>query len=250
MTMIIDKKNYTTVILEEVNSTNAYALANCDLYEDKTVVYTAKQTDGRGRYTRKWISDGSENLYMSVVLKPTNIDKYPYQNLTQYLSVILCRFLKDEYGIESAIKWPNDILVNGAKISGILAEVHSANNKADAIVLGLGLNVNMGEETIKTIDQKATSIKLLKGGAYNIDIIAEKICDDFFKEYDDFVKKGFKYIKDEYISKCKFLGKRITIREFDEKREYDAIGIDDDGLLTVKKEDNNICKIITGDVLC
>ena len=245
----IDMSKYTIVALEEVHSTNSYALEYLSSFDDRTVIYTPHQNCGRGRYNRKWICDDTENLYMSIVLKPEK-KSFPFPNLTQYLSVILCKVLEEKFGINPSIKWPNDILVDGAKISGILAETGMSNNKIDGVVLGLGLNVNLKQETIDKIDQKATSIFVLKNRNYDIENVAKMICEKFFSEYEKFIDSGFGYIKDEYIKRCNFLGQKISIREAEEIRNYYAKSIDDDGLLVVLDEQNNECRIITGDVLC
>jgi BirA family biotin operon repressor/biotin-[acetyl-CoA-carboxylase] ligase len=246
----LDMSKYSIVTLDEVPSTNSYALDNLPFFDNGTVIFTTCQTSGRGRYNRKWMCDNSENIYMSVVLKPENISDFPFPNLTQYLSVVLCSVLENEFNLNPVIKWPNDILVEGAKISGILAESYMENNTVKGIVLGLGLNVNMEKETLGIIDQKATSLFDLTGKNYDCETIARKICDEFFKNYDRFVKEGFSFIKNEYIKRCFFLGKNIKISENGEKKEYFAQAIDDFGFLTVKDEFNNINKIITGDVLC
>ena len=244
--VIKNMSKYTIVTLEEVHSTNSYALEYLPSFEDKTVVFTTHQTLGRGRYDRKWICDDSENLYMSIVLKPEKNQNYPFPNLTQYLSVSVCKVLEKEF----CIKWPNDILVNGAKISGILAETGMLNNQINGVVLGLGLNVNLKQETIDSIDQKATSISVLKNQNYDCEKIARMICDEFFANYDEFVNGGFEYIKDEYIQRCAFLGQNITVREAEERKKYFAKSIDNDGLLVAIDEQDRECKIITGDVLC
>ncbi len=246
----LNMSKYTIVTLDEVHSTNSYALEFLPSFEDKTVVFTTHQTSGRGRYDRKWVCDDSENLYMSIVLKPVKNDGYPFPNLTQYLSVSVCKVLENHFGITPNIKWPNDILVNGAKISGILAETGMKNNKIDGVVLGLGLNVNLSEQTLKLIDQSATSICVLKNQNYDVETIARLICDEFFSNYDEFVKLGFEYIKDEYVRRSAFLGHNITIKEADERKQYFAKSIDDDGLLLAIDENDNECRIITGDVLC
>ena len=245
-----DMSKYTIVTLEEVHSTNSYALEFLPSLDDKTVVFSTNQTSGRGRYDRKWICDDTENLYMSIVLKPEKKLDYPYPNLTQFLSVLVCNVLEKNFDIQSNIKWPNDILVNGAKISGILAETAVLNNKINGVVLGLGLNVNLKQETLNSIDQNATSISVLKNQNYDCEKIARMICDEFFANYDEFVSGGFEYIKDEYIQRCAFLGQNISIREAEERKKYFAKSIDNDGLLIAIDENEKECRIITGDVLC
>ncbi len=241
---------YTIVTLDEVPSTNSYVLENMPYLDNGTIIYTSNQTAGRGRYNRHWVCDETDNIYMSFVLKPVNIKNYPFPNLTQYLTVCVCKILERDFNLAPVIKWPNDILVNNCKISGILAETGMKNNTVQGIALGLGLNVNMGKETLEKIDQKATSLSVLTGRNYNSEKIVRNICDEFFNNYSSFVEKGFNYIKDEYLKRCFFLGKNITISENGEKREYFAQAIDDNGFLTVKDKFNNQCKIVTGDVLC
>ncbi len=246
----LDMSKYSVITLDEVHSTNSWALENILCLDDKTIIFTTNQTSGRGRYNRKWICDNSENIYTSIVLKPENTDNYPYQNLTQYLSVILCKFLETEFNLNPQIKWPNDILVNGAKISGILAETHMNNNKVEGIVLGLGLNVNMKDDTLSSIDQKATSLYSILNKNFDCEIILRKLSDEFFEDYDKFIKEGFKFIKADYIKRCGFLGKNITVKEQGKSIGYFAKSIDDNGLLLAIDENNNECKIITGDILC
>jgi len=241
-------EHYNIITLEETESTNAYALEFMSFLDDKTVIRAEKQTAGRGRYNRKWLSDGSDNLYTTFVLKPAGIENYPFSNLTQYLSVIVSEVLEKDYDINASIKWPNDILVNGAKISGILAETSIKNNEIEGIALGLGLNVSMPVSMLNKIDQKAASMAVLKNKNFDTEEVLNKICSLFFENYDEFIKKGFSYIKDDYIKRCSFLGGKITIRE--ESREYTALSIDDEGLLIVEDDFNNTKKIMTGDILC
>lgn len=246
----LDMSKYSIVTIQEVHSTNSYALEYLPSFEDKTVIYSPHQTLGRGRYDRKWITDDSENVYMSIVLKPVRKEDYPFPNLTQYLSVCVSKVLEKEFGIISNIKWPNDILVDGAKISGILAETGMEKNQISGVVLGLGLNVNLKQETLDLIDQKATSISALKHQNYDSEKIVRMICDEFFTNYEQFVDGGFEYIKDEYIKRCAFLGKDITIKESEERKKYFAKSIDNEGLLVAVDENEKECRIITGDLLC
>ena len=245
-----DMSKYSIITLDDVHSTNSYAIENATFFNDRDVIFSKHQSSGRGRYNRKWISDETENIYMSIVLKPKNINDYPFTNLTQYLSVTICRFLENEFQLSPKIKWPNDILIDNHKISGILAESYMENNQIKAVILGLGLNVNLKQQTIDKIDQKATSLFVLKGQNYNPEILINKICDLFFENYDFFTEKGFDFIKQDYIKRCDFLGKHITISENSEKKQYFAKAIDDNGLLAVTDDFNNESKIITGDVLC
>ncbi|MBQ3642193.1 hypothetical protein II906_09775, partial [bacterium] len=90
---------YETITLKEVDSTNSYALKNIASFDDCSVIYSLRQTNGRGRYNRHWVNDDTDNLYVSFVFKPKDVSSYPLANLTQYLSVIVCRLLENEFGI-------------------------------------------------------------------------------------------------------------------------------------------------------
>lgn len=252
MNLIMQKNTMSKYFIKElgkVHSTNSYALDNFSSFEDRTIVFSKHQTNGRGRYNRHWVSDETENLFITILLKPENIDTFPFSNLTQYLSVIVCNYLEEKFNIDANIKWPNDILVEKAKISGILAEAYTEKNKIKGLVLGFGLNVNMQKETIDNIDQKATSLSILKNENFDVDIIVEEIAERFFEKYEQFVQQGFSYIKNEYLQRCDFLGSNITVKEVNKKTNYKAIDIDEEGLLIVEDEFGSNSKIITGDIL-
>ena len=150
------------VYLEKVDSTNKWAKEHIAELKDKTVVYTFNQTAGRGRLNRSWNNTGSDNIYASIVLKPSDEMKEVYSNLTQYLCVVLAQIF-DEYGVIAQIKWPNDIRVNHKKISGILAEGVNTGSKLEGIILGVGINLNTSKEVLDKINQPATSLNIELG---------------------------------------------------------------------------------------
>ncbi len=247
---INDKKQYKTMEFDELESTNLFALCSIDSIPDKTIIVANNQTKGRGRLSRHWTGDNSGNVYMSIVLKPDNLTNYPSINITQYMSVVVTRMLKKYYGIVSKIKWPNDVLVDGAKIAGILAETSIKNNKVNAIVLGLGLNVNMSEDTIKSIDKKATSMKLLSGKEFNVSECIKHISDEFFENYNEFITQGFSSIRNEYLEKSCFLNKKIKIDNAPIPGEYFISSVDEQGMLVTLDENNVEQIIISGDLIC
>lgn len=242
-------KNYKIIHLEETESTNKYALKHLSQLCDKDIVISDKQTAGRGRFDRKWVSGGTENIYLSMIFKPES-EVYPYTNLTQFLSVILCRVLEEHYALQPAIKWPNDILINGAKISGILCEGSNKDNKIEALVLGLGVNLNMTQESINSINQKASSLNLILNKKIDRNEFLDKLLNKFFQEYETFIKEGFAFIKDEYIKRCGFLGENVKISSLNADILYKAENINNDGSLTVTDNNNKQIKVITGDLIC
>ena len=151
---------------ESIDSTNTYALKNCDDLEHKTIIVADRQTMGRGRFNRKWISDVEGNIYMSIVLKPkiySSLNEF-LQNITIRMAEIVVEVL-DQYlvekNIKSSIKYPNDVLVNGEKIAGILAEAKTFKNKLKVCVIGVGINLNQQKDLLRELDQPATSLNLV-----------------------------------------------------------------------------------------
>ena len=127
--------------LKKIDSTNKFAKENLANIKDKTLVYAETQTEGRGRLNRKWNSNSGDNLYASIVLKPSKELKEIYSNLTQYLSLILAEVIGEYFSSEAdiypKIKWPNDVRINGKKILGILAESVLEKGELKGIVMSI-----------------------------------------------------------------------------------------------------------------
>lgn len=247
---INDIEQYKILEFDELDSTNMFALCNVENANDRTIITANRQTKGRGRLSRKWLGDNSGNVYMSLILKPKDFNSYPAINITQYMSVVVSRVLKKYYNVNSSIKWPNDLLVDGAKIAGILAETSVKNGKVSAIVLGLGLNVNMPIETVNLIDKKATSLRVLLNKEFSVSECIKHIADEFFKDYDEFIKQGFSYIRDEYLEKSCFLKKKIKIDNSLVNGEYFISSVDENGMLVAVDENKVEQTIISGDLIC
>ncbi len=235
--------------LEEVNSTNLYAKENLDVLEDKTVIITNRQTAGRGRFDRKWIDLGEGNLFMTIVLKPSDVFKEVYANLTQYLSVSLAKVL-EEYGLSPKIKWPNDVMVNNAKIAGILSETVMQGSNFKGLVLGIGVNLNADCADLRQIKERvATALNVeLEREYVDKKLFMEKLLGEFFKNYEEFLINGFPMIKEYYIKRCNFIGKEVSVQVFKQKKSGLVKGINDLGELVL--EDKNGEFILTmGDIL-
>ncbi|MFC1485237.1 biotin--[acetyl-CoA-carboxylase] ligase [bacterium] len=234
----------------EVDSTNIYALKNINNLKDKTVVFADTQTAGKGRNNRRWISGFPNNLYMSVVLKPSYSleENFPLFNITQYMAVVVCRLLA-LYQVDASIKWPNDILVNDKKIAGILSETCIQGNELQGMIVGLGVNLNMTNESLSKIDQRAVSLNILLGKSISRDEFLHKLLDLFFFNYNEFLEEGFSCIKDEYKKKAMFLNKHIKINAPSETFYGIAKDIDETGALIL--ETNGRERLINvGDLIC
>ena len=231
------------IYLDETESTNNYAKEHITEIEDKVVVYTSKQTCGRGRFDRTWVDLGSENIYMSIVLKPAEEMQKNFSNLTQYTALKLAETF-EKYGVIPQIKWPNDILINNKKISGILAETVFRKNKLNGIVIGVGINLNANKEDFIKIDKLATALNIEIGK----DVDKQTFLDDFnytfFNQYEKFLEQGFSLIKNGYEKHINFIGKEITINNLNDKITGIAERITDNGALIINNRE-----FYTGDIV-
>ena len=234
--------------LEKVDSTNNYAKLNIENFADKTIIHALSQTSGRGRLNRSWVDLGEGNLFMSFVLKPSDTFNEIYPNITQYLSVVLCKVL-ESYGLKPEIKWPNDVLIDGKKIAGILSETVMSGNILKGIVVGIGVNLNSNNDSISSIpDKVATSLNLEIGKDVDLDVFMNELTEEFFKNYDAFLENGFEFIKHDYIIRNCFLNKELNVQVFDNVETGLAKSINDRGELVLLKDDKELVLTI-GDIL-
>lgn len=241
---------YTQKSFKQINSTNSYAKENLAQLEDRTVIVAETQLAGRGRFERKWISDVEGNLFCSIVLKPSlNKNFDALSNLTQFMSVVLAETF-DLYGVQADIKWPNDVLVKGKKIAGILAETSFSEGCFKGVVLGVGVNLNLTQTEIDLIDQPATALNLILEKEINLQEFSQKFFNSFFEEYETFMSQGFQLIKKRYLQRCTFIGDEILIKNLDSKKQGIAHQINDDGSLLLKTRNNSYETVRIGDLTC
>jgi BirA family biotin operon repressor/biotin-[acetyl-CoA-carboxylase] ligase len=238
-------KKYNLIYYPEITSTNTFAVRNIYDFADRDVLMAEVQSEGRGRFDRKWISDKPDNIYISFVLKPSI--NAPLNNIPQYLSLKLCEVL-ESYGINPVIKWPNDVLINHKKISGILAQTSFRGNSFQGLILGIGVNLNFEQSDMDKIDRPATSLNLVLNKKINRDEFLNKLLNNFFQDYDEFLEKGFDFIKEAYIKNAYFLGSSITVNTYKEEVKGIAKCISDDGSLVILSEGKDIM-VNVGEIL-
>ena len=233
---------------KELKSTNSFVLENFDGLKTGDVVIADVQTAGRGRFDRVWQGSSSENIYMTFVIKPQNTTDFPFVNLTQYLSVVLNRILNRDYAVKSNIKWPNDILCDGKKLAGILAEGKATGGTFKGVALGVGINVNCDLSVFENLPQ-ASSISAILGKNIDKEIFLKDLVNEFFRDFEEFSKRGFGLISNEYKKMCKF-GKKIKISGSANNGEYKFDTLNDDGTLSVIDVKGKKITIVNGDILC
>lgn len=205
-------QRYRVIEFAELNSTNQYACERLRDLNDRDAIHAGIQTAGRGRWNRKWLSEVPGNLCLSLVLKPSGAPaELPLAGLSQLLAVSVCRVLKS-HSVAATLKWPNDIQVDGRKIAGILAETVVQGHEFLGLVLGIGVNLNLGSATLALVDQPATALNLVLKRTVSVPGFRDALLAEFFARYDRFLSEGFSLIRSEYRQGCVFLGREIAVR--------------------------------------
>lgn len=176
--------------LAKVSSTNTWAKDHAhEFAQDELIAISATmQTAGRGRYDRKWYSPAGKNLYLSLAFYLDMPTCTPFA-LCQLASLTLAELLQ-HHGIEAKIKWPNDLLVNGKKIVGILTERKDIDGQT-FMVIGIGLNINMTSDELANIPQAATSMQIEKGEPFSVEAVKEYYVRLFLKKLIEALSTGF-----------------------------------------------------------
>jgi BirA family biotin operon repressor/biotin-[acetyl-CoA-carboxylase] ligase len=237
-------------IYDIIDSTNnrARELALADAPEG-TLIVAETQLKGRGRLGRSWISPKGKGIWMSLVLRPDiPPDKAP--GITTLVAVAIRRVLNQLTGLDIGIKWPNDIIVNGRKVCGILTEMHGDMDKIYYIVVGIGINANLEESDFPAeLTKTATSLYISTGQTVDRRSVIVQIMKEIENIYYQYIKYGnFEAILDECRRYSVTLNKPVIVIGRDEEFEGFAINFDTDGSLLVKKQDGTITKVISGDV--
>lgn len=215
---------------------------------DGTVILSEEQTAGKGRLARAWTSTQGKGIWMSVVIRP-DIPPTKAPQFTLLAAVAVARAIEEVTDVRAEIKWPNDLLINGKKCTGILTELQADIDRVHAIILGIGVNVNQQlADFPEEIQSIASSIQMITG--YHVDR-AKLVAQILFhlEVYSDmYVEHGFAPLKILWESYSCTLGKRIKAIMVHQQIEGTALGITDDGVLQVKTDDGKIHGIYSADI--
>ena len=224
-------KHYAVV--EKIASTNDWAMAQFQEARVPSVCFAEQQTQGRGRNGRNWVSPKAQNIYMSLAWE-FGIVAEDLHGLGLVMAVVIVQLLK-QYGINAQLKWPNDVLVDGKKIAGILLESRIRAKKNINVVIGIGLNVDMQIVSAELIDQQWTDMQREADPQKNIsrNRIAGLLLSKVLKACEDYELYGFSAYKDEWqrYDICKQAELEITTS--DDVVYGKGLGISDNGALRV-----------------
>lgn len=210
-----------------------------------TAVIADEQTSGRGRLGRRWTSPPGSGLYLSAVLRPPIPVESAWQ-LSFVASVAVAEALRGSTGAAAQTKWPNDVLVNGRKVAGILIETCVASG--GAVIVGIGVNVNAAEFPAK-IAGTATSIALEMGEPASRPEIERAVLDAFASRYETWKAEGFPPILDAWRALDCTVGRDVEVRAPDMVVRGAAVEVNDSGGLVVRSGDGALIEVTAGDVL-
>jgi BirA family biotin operon repressor/biotin-[acetyl-CoA-carboxylase] ligase len=233
----------------EIGSTNVWAkeLATYGAV-DGAVTIAETQTAGHGRLGREWISPEG-GLWFSVILRP-KLRVTQAAKLVFVAGLAVARVLHEMYRLTVEVKWPNDVLVNGKKICGILLETNATGEAVNFVVVGIGINANFDAneafpEKYRTI---ATSLESELGRRIRLEGLFKALLEELETVYDLYIQRGFAMILEQWKKYARFLGKKVEVTSKDERLTGLAYDVSLEGALILRFEDGTTRPIFAGDV--
>ncbi|MCJ7807129.1 MAG: biotin--[acetyl-CoA-carboxylase] ligase [Dehalococcoidia bacterium] len=208
-----------------------------------TVVIADQQTFGRGRLGREWFSSPKSSILLSIILYP-KLEYLPRLTMAACLAVV--RSIEKLTGLEPTIKWPNDVLIDGKKVSGILIESDISGDSVKYAIVGIALNVNFDPTAIPDISETATSLKQVLGREVSRKEVLVVLLGEFEGLYNE-LRRGER-IDREWHRRLDTLGKKVSVRCGDKIEDGVAQEVDGDGNLILRRSDGSVVIIAAGDV--
>jgi BirA family biotin operon repressor/biotin-[acetyl-CoA-carboxylase] ligase len=206
------------------------------------VVLCDEQTEGRGRQGRKWFASPSSSILMSIVFRPT-LEHLPQVNMLASLAIVFT--LEKVAGIRSTIKWPNDVLVHGKKVAGILMENVFEGEALQAAIVGVGLNISLDVSAYPEIASIATSLSTELGRELSRDEVLRPLLEETDSLYQAVKRNEDVYHR--WLPYVETLGKTVRIKSGQSVEEGLAQSINPDGSITLRRADGSLVTIATGE---
>ena len=231
-----DRIAYYPEISSTMDAAKKLAREGC---EPMTVVVAGIQTSGRGRLQRKWFSDPG-GLYFTMVLRPT-VPVLESFKIGFLASVSMAKLVNESLAVDAKVKWPNDILVDGAKLCGMLAEMEAETDRVVFLNIGMGINVNNDPSQL---EPTAVSLKSLVGHEVSRRDLLAAFLDSFEQQL---AQLDLAKVVDEWKRHTMTIGKAVRVVTASEEICGIAEDIDDSGALMIRQEDGSIHRAIYGD---
>lgn len=233
---------------EHIDSTNRYARKlGEDGAAEGVLVIADEQTAGRGRSGRHWTTPPQSAIAMTLLLRPS-LAPEKISMVTLVMGLAVAKAVRELYGLDAKIKWPNDVVIGGKKICGILTEMSAELAAVHYIVIGVGINANL-KEFPEEIRGTATSVALELGHDINRAQLIAGVMRCFEDLYERFAGAAdLSPMQEEYNEILVNAGRRVRVLEPGNEYTAEAIGIDREGKLMVRREDGSVCGVYAGEV--
>jgi len=232
----------------KTDSTNRVALELGYANEPEgAVVLAEEQTAGKGRAGRNWHSERGAGIYVTFLLRP-RLAPVQAPLLTMMAGLLAYTAVKEQTGLSAELKWPNDLLLAGKKVGGILTEMHAEANSVRFVIVGMGINVNQ-EKFPAELSAMATSLRMESGKVHSRLELLVRLLREFETDYNRFLREGPGFVTERFLSLSNFAkGKRVRVDTGSEAYIGTTTGLTAEGLLQVRKEEGAVVTVIAGDV--
>ena len=232
----------------KTDSTNRVALQLGYAGEPEgAVVLAEEQTAGRGRAGRAWHSERAAGIYVTLLLRP-KLAPVQAPLLTMMAGLSAHEAIQAQTGLTVDLKWPNDLLINGKKVGGILTEMHAEPGQVRFVIVGIGLNVNQ-EKFAGELGAIATSLRMEAGKTQSRLELLVRLLREFENDYNQFTREGAASVTRKFAVISSYAhGKKVRVTNGVESFTGTTAGLGPEGLLQVKRDDGEVVTVIAGDV--
>ena len=231
-----------------IDSTNRAALELGYADEPEgSVVLAEEQTAGRGRAGRSWHSERAAGIYVTLLLRP-RISPVQAPLLTMMAGLSAHTAIQAQTGLQLDLKWPNDLILNGKKLGGILTEMHAETTLVRFVIVGIGINVNQ-EKFPGELSSIGTSLQLESGKPQSRLELLARLLREFETDYNRFLREGAAPVTERFTQVSSYArGKRVRVTNGNESFVGVTAGLRPEGLLQVQQDDGTLVTVLAGDV--
>ncbi|MFW0759863.1 biotin--[acetyl-CoA-carboxylase] ligase [Staphylococcus cohnii] len=247
--LIDEQKMFDHVeVIAQIDSTQLLAKQKLVGNTDTFLILSDEQTKGKGRFNRPWDSSRGKGLWMSIVLRP----KVPFEMITKF-NLFMALGIRDtmqQFSNESVtIKWPNDIYIDGKKACGFLTEMVANSDGIEAVICGIGINMNhLAEDFQGELQLKATSLRIHANQKIHRYHFLEQLISQIERRYHQFLNQPFSTIRNEYIEASNIWNRTLKFTENAQQFQGEAVDIDEDGYLIVIDDQQIQHKLMSADI--
>ncbi|MDR2771018.1 MAG: biotin--[acetyl-CoA-carboxylase] ligase [Clostridiales Family XIII bacterium] len=213
-----------------------------------TIILSGFQSAGVGRLRRAWISPQGRSLLLSAILRP-RLEARLVPLLTLLCGAVLAEAIREETGCEAGVKWPNDVLMRGGKVSGILAQGSVRGDAIEHVILGVGLNVNQTREELPPdCRDVSTSLRIERGRRVSRIAMLRRFISRWDAQFEAFAEGGYPYLREKWIENNLTLGREVSVRGEDGEICGRAVDISERGGLIVRLPDESNKEFLAEDL--